>query len=242
MQIKELLYDGKSKQLFETDNTDSAIIAFKDIALAFGGLKRSKIEGKGIVNAAVCECLYKILENKGIKTHFIKRVDKNKLLVKKMEMIPLIIKVRNRAAGSLSTRMQWPLGKKFNNPIVEICLKDSRLNNPIINQTHIKEMNIASIEDVEYLINTALKINEILIAFLNKERISLIDVNLEFGKKDGIIYLADDISADNTRFWDAETDEPLDMDRFRWGLGDIDSAYRELLNRILEASTIEDVN
>ena len=241
MQIKELLYDGKSKQLFATDDNNAIVIAFKDQALAFGGLKRSKIEGKGMVNATVCECLYKILESEGSKTHFIKKIDKNKLLVKKLDMIPLIVKVRNRAAGSLSARMAWYLGKIFKKPIIEICVKDAVLKNPLVNETHIEEMKIASHEEVAQIKDISLRINAILKNFLNKEKISLIDVNLEFGRDEkGNIYLADDISADNSRLWDAETEEPLDMDRFRWGLGDIDESYRELLNRILSAELEKD--
>lgn len=241
MQINQLLYDGKSKQLFAHEDNNIIVIAFKDQALAFGGLKRSKIEGKGIVNAAVCECLYKTLENNGVKTHFISRLDQNKLLVKKLNMIPLIVKIRNRAAGSLSTRMAWHQGKVFKKPIIEICYKDAILKNPIVNESHIEEMGIASPVEVEYLKTVALQINEILKRFLNKEKISLIDANLEFGKdENGTIFLADDISADNARLWDSETEEPLDMDRFRWGLGDIDIAYRELLDRILDAQSEKD--
>ncbi|MDY5730532.1 MAG: phosphoribosylaminoimidazolesuccinocarboxamide synthase [Eubacteriales bacterium] len=230
----ELIKKGKSKFVYATENPEEIVIQFIDQALACNGLKRGRIEGKGKVNAAVTSTIYTMLEQNNIATHYIKTLDETSILVKKLDIIPILIKVRNRAAGNFAQRLSIPLGTKFSRPIVELCLHDSVLHNPIINKSHVLAFEWATEEEIDFMIAQALKINTLLQGFLNKEKISLVDFTVEFGKHHNQILLADDISTDNTRLWDAETDESMDMDRFRWGLGDIEEQYRELVERLVK--------
>ncbi len=234
MQITNLIYEGKSKKLFATDNPDYAVISFKDEANAFNGLKRGSIMDKGIFNAEITKYLYTFLESKGIKTHFIRTLDKHQVLIKNVEIIPIVIKLRNIVAGSLVTRIGWSTGTKLNNPIIELCYKDVELNTPMINESHIKAMNLASDDEVEFIKTTALKINQLLRDFLKTKNIELVDFKIEFGRYNNDIILADEITPDNSRMWDSETHEPLDMDRFRSNLGDVSEAYKEIVDRLAE--------
>lgn len=238
MNILEIIKEGKSKRLYSTDDPNRAVVFFKDEALAFNGLKKSRIIGKGEVNNSITNYIYTMLENNGIETHYIKQLDARQSLVKRVDMIPFCVKIRNIAAGSLVTRMGWTAGKKLSPPIIEYHLIESVLNNPMINSTHIFEMKLVNEVELNYINETSLKVNNILRDYLKSCSIDLIDFKLEYGRFDGKIVLADEITPDNSRFWDSSTHEPLDMDRFRRSLGDVEESYHEVLKRLMGTDKI----
>lgn len=229
----ELLIEGKSKRVYATDDPQTAIVYFKDEAMAFHGLKRGRILGKGEVNNAVCEHIFTLLAEHGVENHFIRRLDARQSLVKRVEMIPVAVKVRNRVAGSLARRIGYPIGTPMMPPVVEYSLRDDELDNPLINFTHIEAMHLATHEEMAQINRTALRVNEILTDFMREIDVELIDFKLEFGRFDGRVLVADEISPDTSRFWDARTHEPLDIDRFRRDLGNVEQAYQELLHRMM---------
>lgn len=233
-EIGEILREGKGKKVYATDDPDKAIVFFKDEAMAFHGLKRGRILGKGEVNNAICEQLFKLLAENGIESHFIQHIDARHSLVKRCEMLPFVVKIRNRAAGQLCERTGIPVGLKLEPPVVEFLLKNIDADQDyLINRSHVLAMKAATPEEMDRIIAQGLKINEILTAYLKEISIELIDVQLEFGRYHGQVILADEITPDTARFWDASTHEPLDIDRFRRDMDNVAEAYQEVLHRMM---------
>ena len=229
----EMMYEGKAKQVFATDDPTLAIIHYKDDATAFNGLKKGTIVGKGVVNNLVSNHLFKMLEQSGVPTHLVEQLNDRDSVVRRVQIVPLEVIVRNIAAGSLSKRLGLPEGTKLGSTVLEFCYKNDDLGDPMVNEYHIAAMNLATREEVETISAMALKVNELLTAYLKELNIELIDFKLEFGRFDGKIVLADEISPDTCRFWDSKTGEKLDKDRFRRDLGDVEGAYQEILRRLM---------
>ena len=228
------LYEGKAKKVFETSDPNYLIVDYKDDATAFNGLKKGTIESKGIINNKVTNYLMKMLGEKGIPTHYVEEISDRETIVKRVSIVPLEVIVRNIAAGSLSKRLGLPEGTKLAHTVLEFCYKDDALGDPMVNEYHIYAMNLATPEEVKTISDYALRVNEILAESLSHAKIELIDFKLEFGRlPDGTIILADEISPDTCRFWDSETGEKLDKDRFRRDLGNVEGAYKEILHRLL---------
>ena len=233
-EIGAILREGKGKRVYATDDPDKAIVFFKDEAMAFHGLKRGRILGKGEVNNAICEHLFCLLAENGIESHFIEHIDARHSLVKRCEMIPFAVKIRNRAAGQLSERTGIPVGTKLEPPVVEFVLRNTDMDvDPLINHTHIYAMKAATPDEMETITSVSLRVNEILTAYLKDISIELIDMKLEFGRYHGRVILADEITPDTARFWDAGTHEPLDIDRFRRDMDNVAEAYQEVLHRMM---------
>lgn len=233
VEIGKLLTEGKGKRVYETNDPDVAVVYFKDEALAFHGLKRGRILGKGEVNNAICGHLYGLLHEHGIETHYLRPLDARQCLVRRCEIIPIAIKVRNRVAGSLAKRIGLATGTKLDAPVVEFELRDDYLDNPIINGTHAVALHIATQQELRYIVDQALAVNQILTDYMAEVGVELVDFKVEFGRYDGKIILADEISPDTARFWDARTHEPMDIDRFRRDLGNVEQAYQDLLHRMM---------
>jgi len=235
MTKKELLYEGKAKRLYTTDDPNLLIAEFKDDLTAFNGEKHSQEAGKGALNNKISTELFKLLENAGIPTHFVDRPDDNHMLVKKVDIILIEVVVRNIATGSLSKRLGIEDGTELPFTLVEFYYKRDDLGDPIINDEHCLILDLIKSEaDLEELKRLGREINTILKAFFAKKGLNLVDFKVEFGyDSEGNILLADEISPDSCRFWDIETNEKLDKDRFRQGLGNVKVAYEEVLKRIL---------
>lgn len=232
MEKLSMLYEGKAKRVFETEDKDHVIIHYKDDATAFNGLKKGTIADKGIMNNRITAFLFEMLEKEGIPTHFERVLNEREQLCKRVEIVPLEVIVRNIAAGSLSKRLGVPEGTKLNCTVLEFCYKNDELGDPMVNEYHIQSIGLASSEEVSKLSAMALRVNGILIEFFKNLNIELVDFKLEFGRYNGNIILADEISPDTCRFWDAATHEKLDKDRFRRDLGNVEDAYKEILSRI----------
>ena len=233
LEMGRLLTEGKGKRVYATSDPEKAIVYFKDEAMAYHGLKRGRILGKGEVNNAVCRHIYEMLESHGVETHFIRQLDARQSLIKRVEMIPLTFKVRNRVAGSLTRRIGLPTGTVLEPPVLELFLKDDYLENPLVNISHILAMKLATQEEMDEICRTALRVNDIITAYMKEIGVEVIDFKLEFGRFEGRILVADEISPDTARFWDMRTHEPLDIDRFRRDLGNAEQAYQELLHRMM---------
>lgn len=231
-QIKELLYEGKAKKIYETNNPDIVIIEYKDDATAFDGTKKGIIHGKGIVNNKVSNYFFKLLESKGIPTHFVEEIDERRTAVKKVEIIPVEVIVRNIAAGSLCKRLGLEEGTVLKRPVLEFCYKNDALHDPQINEYHILALDLATEDEINKIVEYSFKINQILKEYLKNVNINLVDFKLEFGRYKGSVILADEISPDTCRFWDMDTKEKLDKDRFRRDLGKVEEAYKEVLSRL----------
>ena len=229
---KKPLYEGKAKLMYATENPDELLVYYKDDATAGNGAKKGTILEKGIMNNKISAYFFDLLKKNGIEHHYISMPSDREMLVKKLDIIPLEVVVRNIAAGSLATRLGVAEGTKMVMPIVETYYKNDELNDPMINHFHIRALNIATAEEITVLEQTALKINAILVKELEAKNIELIDFKLEFGRYKGKIILGDEISPDNCRFWDSKTNEKLDKDRFRRDLGNIEQAYKEVLYRL----------
>ena len=236
MQKRELLYEGKAKKLYSCDDEDLLIAEFKDDLTAFNAQKKGQESGKGELNCLISTELFNLLEENGIKTHLIKKLDNTHQLVKKVEIIPIEVVVRNIATGSLSKRLGIEDGKVLDFTLVEFYLKDDSLNDPIICDDHALLLGLVDSKDkLNFLKESAKKINRILKEFFFKRDLNLVDFKVEFGiDKDGNILLSDEISPDSCRFWDVNTNEKLDKDRFREGIGSVKVAYEEVLRRILK--------
>ena len=233
MEKTNQMYEGKAKKVFATDDENYCIVSYKDDATAFNGLKKGTILGKGVVNNKVTNHLMKLLESKGIPTHFVEELSDRETLVKKVSIVPLEVIVRNIAAGSLAKRLGLEEGVKMHSTVLEYCYKNDELGDPMVNEYHILAMQWATKEEIDLIAKYALKINDILTEYFKEANIELIDFKLEFGKtKDGKSVLADEISPDTCRFWDMTTKEKLDKDRFRRDLGDVDKGYREIMKRL----------
>jgi phosphoribosylaminoimidazole-succinocarboxamide synthase len=231
--MRELLYEGKAKRIFRTDDEQIVLIAYKDSATAFNGQKKADITGKGRLNNEITSLLFLKLKEQGIDSHFIKRISETEQLVKKVTIIPLEVVVRNIAAGSLSKRLGIEEGKELTKPLVEFYLKNDDLGDPLLTTDHVYELNVATKEELTILKEKALKINTVLSSFFTELGINLIDFKLEFGKdNEGEILLADEISPDTCRLWDKKTNEKLDKDVFRRDLGSLTEAYETVFKRL----------
>ena len=227
-----LLYEGKAKIMYSTDNKDEIRVYYKDDATAFNGIKKAQIENKGILNNSITTALFEILEQKGIKTHFIKKLSDREQLCKKVEIIPLEVIVRNVAAGSMAKRYGIEEGTALKTTVFELSYKNDELGDPLINDYHAVAMGLATFEELLEIYHLASEINDTLKDVFLKKDINLIDFKVEFGRLNGEILLADEISPDTCRFWDVKTGEKLDKDRFRRDLGNVTEAYVEILSRI----------
>ena len=229
----EMMYEGKAKQVFATDDPTLAVIHYKDDATAFNGLKKGTIVGKGVVNNLVSNHLFKMLEANGVKTHLVEQLNERDSVVRRVSIVPIEVIVRNIAAGSLSKRLGLPEGTKLKTTVLEYCYKNDDLGDPMINDYHIAAMELATKDEMAQIAAMALKVNELLTAYLKDLGIELIDFKLEFGRFNGEILLADEISPDTCRFWDSKTGKKLDKDRFRRDLGHVEDAYQEILRRLM---------
>lgn len=231
----ELIYEGKAKKVYATQNPDIVMVEYKDDATAFNGLKKGSILGKGAVNNRVSNHLFKLLQKHGIPTHYEEELSDISTLVKKVEIVPLEVIVRNIAAGSLCKRLGLAEGTKLNSTVLEYCYKNDDLGDPMINEYHIKALGLATEEELKAIAEYSLKVNQVLTDYLKDLNIELIDFKLEFGRFKGQIILADEISPDTCRFWDSKSGEKLDKDRFRQDLGHVEEAYQEILRRLMGA-------
>ncbi len=227
------MYEGKAKKIFATSNPDLVIMEYKDSATAFNGEKKGEIDEKGILNNTIAASIFQMLNQKGIPTHFIAKLSDREVLCKKVSIVPLEVIVRNVAAGSFSKRLAVPEGSELKTTIFELSYKDDELGDPLINDYHAVAIGAATWDDLKVIYDITAKINDILKDFFLGCGVRLIDFKLEFGRdSQGNIILADEISPDTCRFWDAKTNEKLDKDRFRRDLGNVKEAYVEMLNRI----------
>jgi phosphoribosylaminoimidazole-succinocarboxamide synthase len=227
-----LLYEGKAKKVFTTEDPNVLLHRYKDDATAFNAQKRGSWDGKGRANATMSAAMFTYLEANGIPTHFIDQVDDTTIRVRRLEMLPVEIVVRNVAAGSLSRLLGFEEGRRLKAPIVELCYKSDGLGDPLLNWHHFRELGVAD-EDLEFCEELGLKVNEILAPFFDERGVTLVDFKIEVGRDaEGNLMLADEISPDTCRFWDKETNEKLDKDRFRRDMGGVEDAYAEMLRRV----------
>ena len=230
---KEMLYEGKAKKIYATDKENEVIVYYKDDATAFNGEKKGSIEDKGQFNNDITSILFKMLEENGIKPHFIEKLNDREQLCKKVSIVPLEVIVRNVAAGSMAKRLGIEEGTPLKTTVFEISYKNDELGDPLINDYHAVAIGATTFEELQEIYAMTDKINELLKKFFASVNINLIDFKIEFGKTDdGKIVLADEISPDTCRFWDATTNEKLDKDRFRRDLGNVRGAYQEILSRM----------
>lgn len=232
MEMREQLYEGKAKRVYKTDDERYYIVSYKDDATAFNGEKKGTIVGKGVVNNRMSNIMCRMLEENGIETHLVEELNERETVVKAVEIVPLEVIVRNVAAGSFSKRFGVEEGTVLKNPTLEFCLKDDALGDPMINDYQILALDIATEEELKVMSEMTFKINELLKAYFLKIGVKLIDFKIELGRVDGRIILADEISPDTCRFWDAETNKKLDKDRFRRDLGGVEEVYAEMLERV----------
>ena len=229
------IYEGKAKRLWPTENPDTLRMEFKNDATAFNGEKKASFENKGRLNNEISTLIYGFLENAGIPTHFVRQIDATNVEVKKVTILMVEVIVRNLSAGSYCKRTGIEEGRLFSQPVIEFSYKSDELGDPLINDDYIREMGLATPEDLAHLRSSALKVNEILIDFFAKAGLKLVDFKLEFGRlvsDPSIIVLADEISPDGCRLWDLKTGEKMDKDRFRRDLGHVMEAYEEVLGRL----------
>ncbi|MGL4107375.1 phosphoribosylaminoimidazolesuccinocarboxamide synthase [Clostridium sp. LP20] len=233
MEKLEMMYEGKAKKIYATEKADEVVVYYKDDATAFNGEKKDQINNKGILNNAITTMIFEMLNKEGIKTHFIEKLNEREQLCKKVEIIPLEVIVRNVAAGSMAKRLGLEEGYKLKTTVFEFSYKDDELGDPLINSYHAVAIGAATFEEIKVILDITAKVNDLLKEFFSKLNINLVDFKIEFGKlANGEIVLADEISPDTCRFWDATTGEKLDKDRFRRNMGNVEEAYVEILNRI----------
>ncbi len=238
MQKKEQLYEGKAKKVYATENPDYVIVSYKDDATAFNGLKKGTITGKGVINNKMSNVMMQMLEKKGIPTHFVEQIDDRNTVVKKVQIVPLEVIIRNVAAGSFSKRYGVPEGTLFSAPTIEFSYKNDDLGDPLINDYHALALKLATAEEIETIKKMAFAVNDAMKEFFKTLNIDLVDFKLEFGRFKGQIILADEISPDTCRFWEAGTWDTtkhtsLDKDRFRRDLGGVEDAYKEIFKRLM---------
>ena len=232
MEKKSKIYEGKAKIVYTTDDPDLVIQYFKDDATAFNAAKKGTVVNKGIMNNKISTKIFEFLMSKGIPTHFEKRLSDREMLIKKVEIVPVEVIVRNKAAGSLCRTLGIEEGKPLASLVLEFCYKRDDLNDPLINEYHIRALNLASEKEITTIKEYTLRINELMTGFFANLNLELIDFKLEFGRYKGEIILADEISPDTCRLWEMGTGKKLDKDRFRHDLGNIEEAYQEVLNRV----------
>ena len=231
------LYEGKAKKVFATENPEMYIVSYKDDATAFNGEKKGTIVGKGAINNRMSNMLMKMLEKNGVPTHLIEELNDREPLVKKVSIVPLEVIVRNISAGSFSKRYGVKEGIVFAEPTFEFSYKNDDLGDPLLNDSHALALGLATSEEIATIRNMALTVNKLLKEYFLKLNITLVDFKLEFGRlTDGTIVLADEISPDTCRFWDKDTGEKLDKDRFRRDLGNVEDAYQEVMRRLTEGN------
>lgn len=233
MEKKEQLYEGKAKKVFATDDPDLVIVSYKDDATALDGLKKGTILGKGVVNNRMSDFLFGMLESNGVPTHFVRELNDREALVKKVAIVPLEVIIRNISAGSFAKRYGVEEGIVFAEPTIEFSYKNDSLHDPLINEYHALALGLATKEEIATIKSLAFRVNALLKAYFLKLNVRLVDFKLEFGRlPDGQIVLADEISPDTCRFWDATTNEKLDKDRFRRDMGGVEDAYQEMMKRV----------
>jgi phosphoribosylaminoimidazole-succinocarboxamide synthase len=232
MEKREQLYEGKAKKVFLTEDPDVLIVSYKDDATAFNGQKKGTIMGKGAVNNRMTNHLFQIIESKGVPTHFIQELNDRETAVRRVEIVPLEVIIRNVAAGSFSTRLGVPEGKALKQPTIEFSYKNDELGDPLINSYFALALDLATAQEIETIKAYAFRVNEILQEQFLKANLRLIDFKIEFGRYHDQIILADEISPDTCRLWDAQTNEKLDKDRFRRDLGNVEEAYIEVARRL----------
>ena len=234
MEKKEMLYEGKAKQVFATDDPEVLLVHYKDDATAFNGLKKGTITGKGAINNRVTNFMMQVLEKEGVPTHFVEELSERDTLVKKVSIVPLEVIIRNISAGSFAKHYGVEEGIVFDEPTIEFSYKNDELGDPLINAYHAIALKLATKAEIERIKELAFKTNAVMKKFFKERKVDLVDFKLEFGRlSDGTIVLADEISPDTCRFWDSETHEKLDKDRFRRDLGNVEDAYKEMLKRII---------
>ena len=229
-----MLYEGKAKKVYATENPELYIVSYKDDATAFNGLKKGTIAGKGVINNRVTNYMMQMLEKNGVPTHFVEEISNSETVVKKVQIVPLEVIIRNISAGSFSKRYGVDEGIVFEQPTIEFSYKNDDLGDPLINEYHALALKLATREEIDTIKTLAFKTNALMKDFFKKINVDLVDFKLEFGRlSDGTIVLADEISPDTCRFWDSRTHEKLDKDRFRRDLGNVEGAYQEMMRRIL---------
>ena len=226
------LYEGKAKRVYATTDEDIVLVSYKDDATAFNGLKKGTILGKGVVNNVCSNHMFRLLEEKGIPTHYVEEINERETYDKKVEIVPLEVIIRNRAAGSFSKRYGVAEGTALSTTVIEFSYKNDDLGDPLINEYHALALNLATKEEIEKIKTLAFKVNDFMKSYFSEIGVELIDFKLEFGRFKGDIILADEISPDTCRFWDAKTGEKLDKDRFRRDMDDVDKGYREMMKRM----------
>ena len=233
MEKKEQHYEGKAKKVYATDDPELLIVDYKDDATAFNGLKKGTIAGKGVINNQMSNRLMAKLEKSGVPTHFVRELSERETLVKKVSIVPLEVIIRNIAAGSFSKRYGVPEGVVFEQPTIEFSYKNDELGDPLLNSYHALALKLATPAEIETIKDYSFRVNDFLKAFWKECGVTLVDFKLEFGRlSDGTIVLADEISPDTSRLWDAKTGEKLDKDRFRRDMGGVEEAYAEIMSRL----------
>ncbi|MCC8048172.1 MAG: phosphoribosylaminoimidazolesuccinocarboxamide synthase [Oscillospiraceae bacterium] len=233
MEKREQLYEGKAKKVYATDDADIVIVSYKDDATAFNGLKKGTITGKGVINNRMTNMMMALLERNGVPTHFVEELSERDTAVKKVSIVPLEVIIRNVSAGSFAKRYGVEEGIVFENPTIEFSYKNDDLGDPLINDSHALALKLATAEEIDTIKAMAFKVNAVMKEYFLTLGIKLIDFKLEFGRlPDGTIVLADEISPDTCRFWDVNTNEKLDNDRFRRDLGGVEDAYNEVMRRL----------
>ncbi|MFR3787191.1 phosphoribosylaminoimidazolesuccinocarboxamide synthase [Agathobaculum desmolans] len=234
MEKQTQLYEGKAKKVFATDDPRRVIVSYKDDATAFNGEKKGTIAGKGAINNVMSNHLFRLLEQQGVRTHFIEQLSDRETVVEKVAIVPLEVIVRNVAAGSFAKRYGVEEGTAFAAPTIEFSYKNDALGDPLINTYHALALGLATQAELETIKRTAFRVNEVLCAYFDTLNVRLVDFKLEFGRTaDGTIVLADEISPDTCRLWDKTTGEKLDKDRFRRNMGGVEQAYQEILSRVM---------
>ena len=233
MEKKEQLYEGKAKKVYATEDPERYIVSYKDDATAFNGLKKGTIVGKGAINNRMTNFLMKKLEEAGIPTHFVEELNDRETVVKKVQIVPLEVIIRNISAGSFAKHYGVEEGIVFDQPTIEFSYKNDELGDPLLNRYHALALKLATAEEIDTIERYAFKVNEVLKAFWLSAGVTLVDFKLEFGRlSDGTIVLADEISPDTSRLWDVKTHEKLDKDRFRRDMGGVEEAYAEIMKRM----------
>ena len=235
MEKREMLYEGKAKRVYAAEDPELLIVSYKDDATAFNGLKKGTIAGKGVINNEMSNRLMQRLEKAGVPTHFVEELSERETLVKRVQIVPLEVIIRNIAAGSFSKRYGVEEGVVFSQPTIEFSYKNDELGDPLLNTSHALALGLATQEEIDTIRRLAFQTNDLLRAFWSSCGVTLVDFKLEFGRlSDGTVILADEISPDTCRLWDAATGEKLDKDRFRRDLGGVEDAYAEVMRRLME--------
>ena len=234
MEKRELIYEGKAKRVYATDKADEVIVSYKDDATALDGLKKGTIEGKGAINNRMSNYLMTLLEKKGVPTHLVRELSDRETVVKRVSIVPLEVIIRNISAGSFAKRYGVEEGIVFDEPTIEVSYKNDELHDPLINSYHALALGLATKGEIETIKRYAFTVNSVLCEYFLGLGVRLVDFKLEFGRlPSGEIVLADEISPDTCRFWDAKTNEKLDKDRFRRDMGGVEEAYKEMMHRVL---------